>query len=96
MNKNNNRQSISITVPPTTIMSKDEMKKELDGFILVKHKIGWEGFDYCFRHYSTFKDDISDEYFHELRVGYLKGSIKQEDVNNYIHEKIVLLEFALN
>ena len=30
-----------------------------------------EGFDYCFKHYSSF-EDVKDENFHKLRKKYIK------------------------
>lgn len=67
---------------------KQEMLSELSGFKLVKHKISWEGFDYCFRFYSDFKNDIKDEKFHELRKGYLSKKVKAEELEFYIITKI--------
>ena len=32
-----------------------------------------EGFDYCFRYYSNFKE-IEDEEFHRLRVAYISAA----------------------
>jgi len=69
-------------------MTKKEKQKELDGFKLVKHKIGWEGFDYCFKCYSDFKTNITDEKFHQLREGYLNGTVIQSELSQYISEKI--------
>lgn len=37
-------------------------------FNYVKCCINNEGFDYCFNHYSDFKDEINDEEFHKLRM----------------------------
>lgn len=63
-------------------------ERELEGFRLVKHKISWEGFDYCFRYYSDFLDDVKDEDFHLLREGYLKGLVTSRDLEYYIDLKI--------
>lgn len=65
-----------------------DKERELDGFKLVKHKISWEGFDYCFRYYSDFLDDVMDEDFHLLREGYLKGLVSSKDLEFYIDLKI--------
>jgi hypothetical protein len=42
-----------------------------------------EGFDYCFRHYSSFKE-IKDEKFHELRISYLLAA---KELEQYIDKK---------
>lgn len=59
----------------------------LEELKVVKHKISWEGFDYCFRHYSSWKD-VFDEDFHRLRKGYISGTIKSTELSNYIDNKI--------
>ena len=76
-------------------MTKKEIKSELEGFKLVKHKIGWEGFDYCFRRYSSFEEDIKDEHFHELRKGYLNRKVSSNELENYINLKIKELSEAV-
>lgn len=65
---------------------------ELKGFKLVKHKMAWEGFDYCFRFYSDFLDDVKDEDFHLLREGYLNGKVSSRDLEFYVNMKIEELE----
>jgi hypothetical protein len=40
-----------------------------------------EGFDYAFRHYSDFKDEVSDAKFHELREAYVKAA---EELAEYV------------
>jgi len=39
----------------------------------LEDKIDNEGFDYCFRHYSSFPE-IKDKKFHELRKAYIAAS----------------------
>lgn len=46
--------------------------------------INKEGFDYCFMHYSDFKN-INDEYFHKLRKTY---QIAQQELKSYIETGI--------
>jgi len=75
-------------------MTKEEKEKELEGFELVKHKIGWEGFHYCFEFYSDFKKEIKDEKFHELREGYLNNKVSRKVLNDYIESKIIELKKA--
>lgn len=41
-------------------------------------KIENEGFEYCFRHYSSF-DDIKDSQFHKLREAFCEAGTKLED-----------------
>jgi hypothetical protein len=43
-----------------------------------------EGFDYCFENYSNW-DEIKDEEFHRLRLGFLQS---MEDLRNYIDKKV--------
>ena len=39
----------------------------------VVSKVGMEGFDYCFREYSKFKE-VKDEKFHKLREEYVSAA----------------------
>jgi hypothetical protein len=43
-----------------------------------------EGIDYCFEHYSHW-DEIKDEEFHRLRLGFLQS---MGDLRNYIDKKV--------
>ena len=45
--------------------------------------IGKEGFNYCFRDYSSF-DKVKDKDFHKLRKAYVAAAEKLED---YLKEK---------
>jgi hypothetical protein len=58
----------------------DDLYKELDDLTYLKAKMRDEGFDYCFRHYSSF-DEIKDDKFHELRLKYIKIA---EELENYV------------
>jgi hypothetical protein len=53
-------------------------------FKYVQDKIGDEGFDYCFRSYSSF-GHLKDEKFHSLRESYIKIANELEE---YINSKI--------
>lgn len=44
----------------------------------VRMVIDEEGFDYAFRHYSSFPN-IDDKKFHELREAYIKAAKELED-----------------
>jgi hypothetical protein len=46
--------------------------------------MGNEGFDYCFKHYSSF-EEVEDEKFHSLRESYIKIS---EELEEYVKSKI--------
>lgn len=46
-------------------------------------RMNQEGFHYCFKHYSNFKE-IKDEKFHQLREEYLKSA---DNLENYIKSK---------
>lgn len=49
----------------------------------VLQKVGSEGFDYCFREYSSFKE-VKDKTFHELREAYVETARYLED---YLREE---------
>jgi regulator of replication initiation timing len=70
----------------------DKLEDELDGFENVRYRMDAEGFHYCFKHYSSFKE-IKDEKFHELRRKYLEVS---EDLEKYVHSKINELTDKIN
>jgi len=57
--------------------------EEQDEWNAVRYRMNNEGIDYCFEHYSSFKE-IKDDKFHELRLQYLK-SLKE--IRNYVNEK---------
>jgi hypothetical protein len=50
----------------------------------VQAKIENEGFDYCFRDYSDFKD-VKDEEFHKLRLAYKKAA---DVLEQYVEDHI--------
>lgn len=54
--------------------------KELD---YVRGTIDNEGFDYAFRHYSDFEDEVKDKAFHKLRKAYLKAA---NELQEYLGE----------
>lgn len=43
-----------------------------------------EGFSYCFEHYSDW-NEIKDEEFHRLRLGFLQH---MKDLRDYINDKV--------
>ena len=58
----------------------------------VLSKIDDEGFDYCFLHYSDFRE-IEDEEFHRLRDNYLKA---QKQLEEYLLYSKALKEQKIN
>jgi hypothetical protein len=62
----------------------DKLHDELEKFEMVRYRMENEGFHYCFKHYSSFKE-VQDEKFHELRRKYLEISHELEE---YVYSKI--------
>ena len=62
----------------------DKLYEQLENFQYVLAKMRDEGFDYCFRHYSSF-EEVEDEKFHSLRESYIKIS---EELEEYVESKI--------
>ena len=62
----------------------DKLYEQLDNFQYVRVKMRDEGFDYCFRHYSSF-EEVEDEKFHSLRESYIKIA---EELEEYVESKI--------
>ena len=64
----------------------NDLHQELDDLIYLNAKMRDEGFDYCFRHYSSF-EEIKDEKFHELRLKYIQIA---EELENYVETQYEL------
>ena len=62
----------------------DKLHDELEKFEMVRYRMENEGFHYCFKHYSSFKE-VEDDKFHELRRKYLEIS---HEIEEYVHSKI--------
>ena len=62
----------------------DKLYEQLENFQYVQAKMRDEGFDYCFRHYSSF-EEVEDEKFHSLRESYRKIA---EELEEYVESKI--------
>jgi ribosome-associated translation inhibitor RaiA len=62
----------------------DKLYEQLENFQYVLAKMRDEGFDYCFRHYSSF-EEVKDEKFHSLRESYIKIA---EELEEYVESKI--------
>jgi hypothetical protein len=57
--------------------------EEQDKWNAVQYRMSEEGIDYCFEHYSDFKE-IEDEKFHELRLKFIESMF---NLRNYVNEK---------
>jgi len=68
-------------------MTEKELLEQLENFENLKIRINQEGFHYCFKKYSSWKE-INDKDFHKLRKKYLDISEKLE---KYIDDKIDFL-----
>jgi hypothetical protein len=62
----------------------EKLYEQLEKFQYVQAKMRDEGFDYCFRHYSSF-EEVEDEKFHALRETYKKIA---EELEEYVESKI--------
>ena len=68
-------------------MTEEELEKldeELENWNAVSYRMDNEGIDYCFEHYSSFKE-IKDEEFHKLRLEFLDSMRK---IRKYVVDKI--------
>ena len=59
-------------------------EEEFDNWKAVDYRMREEGIDYCFEHYSSFKE-IEDEEFHKLRLEFLESMKK---IRKYVKDKI--------
>ena len=57
---------------------------ELENWQSVQYRMDEEGFDYCFENYSNW-DEIEDEGFHRLRLGFLQH---MKELREYINNKV--------
>jgi hypothetical protein len=63
---------------------KQMSEEELEYWHSVQYRMEDEGFDYCFEHYSHW-DEIKDEEFHRLRLGFLQY---MKELRQYINDKV--------
>ena len=66
----------------------DKSYEQLENFQMVQYRMSNEGFDYCFKHYSSF-EEVEDEKFHSLRESYIKIS---EELEEYVKSKIIEIQ----
>jgi hypothetical protein len=64
-----------------------EIEDNLENFKTVQYRMGDEGMDYCFEHYSSF-EEIEDKEFHKLRLEFLEITKK---LKSYVENKIETL-----
>ena len=57
---------------------------ELEIWQSVQYRMDEEGFDYCFESYSNW-DEIKDEEFHRLRLGFLQY---MKEIREYVDKKV--------
>ena len=57
---------------------------ELENWQSVQYRMDEEGIDYCFEHYSRW-DEIKDEEFHRLRLGFLQY---MKEIREYVDKKV--------
>ena len=57
---------------------------ELEYWQSVQYRMDDEGIDYCFESYSSW-DEIKDEEFHRLRLGFLQH---MKELREYINSKV--------
>ena len=57
---------------------------ELEYWHSVQYRMEEEGIDYCFEHYSRW-DEIKDEEFHRLRLGFLQY---MKEIREYVDKKV--------
>ena len=65
------------------------MSNNLEDWESVKYRMRNEGIDYCFESYSNW-DEIKDEEFHRLRLGFLQY---MKEIREYVDKKIEEEEF---
>jgi len=68
--------------------TEDQLRDELDKWESVQYRMGEEGIEYCFRHYSSFPE-IKDEEFHLKRE---KLVALMEEMEQYVEDKITEVE----
>jgi len=66
----------------------NQLRDELDKWEAVHYRMQDEGIDYCFQHYSSFKD-IEDKEFHSIRERLIDS---MNEMWTYVHNKIAEVE----
>jgi len=61
-----------------------KLEEERENYESVRYRMGDEGMDYCFEHYSQF-EEIEDDEFHKLRLEFLESTLK---LRSYVENKL--------
>lgn len=72
-------------------MNREELEDQLEHWLNVNYRMDNEGFEYCFKHYSSFSE-IKDEEFHNLRLSMLS---QMENMRKLVKDKIGDIENTL-
>ena len=70
----------------------DKLYEQLENFEMVRYRMDAEGFHYCFKHYSSFRE-VEDEEFHRLRNEFLTS---MKNIEEYVENKIEELREELD
>lgn len=57
---------------------------DLEKWEYLRYRMDEEGFEYCFKHYSSF-DEIKDDEFHKLRLEVIS---KMDEMRNLVKNRI--------
>ena len=72
--------------------NRNELEEQLENWHNVDYRMNNEGFEYCFKHYSSFSE-IEDEGFHNLRASLLT---QMEGMRKLVHDRIEDVHNKLN
>ncbi len=64
--------------------NRNELEEQLENWHNVDYRMNNEGFEYCFKHYSSFSE-IEDEEFHNLRTSLLT---QMDTMRKLVHSRI--------
>jgi len=65
-------------------MNREELEEQLENWHNVDYRMNNEGFEYCFKQYSSFSE-IKDEEFHNLRLTLIN---QMENMRKLVHDRI--------
>jgi hypothetical protein len=69
-------------------MNREELEDQLEHWLNVNYRMDNEGFEYCFKHYSSFSE-IKDEEFHNLRLSMLS---QMGNMRKLVSDKIGIIQ----
>jgi hypothetical protein len=73
-------------------MNREELEDQLGHWSNVNYRMDNEGFEYCFKHYSSFSE-IKDEEFHNLRLTMLT---QMENMRKLVSDKIEEIQYTID